>query len=121
MATILESMTKSDTVVAISMGNSGAWAESARNATGLPYVDHVSFHTGGSPGSYAAPLTVASVDNDGAVGHVFQIGGRMFSYIETSYYCDELLSLDTSEDQDRYGVRLCVAGCSRCGLRLPRH
>ncbi len=96
---ILESMTKSDTVVAISMGNSGAWAESARNATGLPYVDHVSFHTGGSPGSYAAPLTVASVDNDGAVGHVFQIGGRMFSYIETSYYCDELLSLDTSEDK----------------------
>lgn len=96
---ILEAITQSDTVVAISMGNSGSWAEKARNATGLPYVDHVNFHTGGAPGSYAAALTVASVDNDGAVGHVFQVGGRMFAYTETSYYCDKLLSLDISEDK----------------------
>ena len=96
---ILDAITQSDTVVSISMGNSGPWAEQARNATGLPYVDHVTFHTGGSPGSYDAALTVASVDNDGAVGHVFKIGGRSILYKETVYYCDELLSLDTSEDK----------------------
>lgn len=59
----------------------------------------MTFHTGGSPGSYDAALTVASVDNDGAVGHVFKIGGRRISYKETVYYCDKLLSLDTSDDK----------------------
>ena len=97
-AGLLNSLTETDTVVAISMGNNSYWAESGQTF-GYPYLDNPNFYTGGSPGSYANALTVASVDNDGAVGHVFQIGGRMFSYIETSYYCDELLSLDTSEDK----------------------
>lgn len=95
----LEAITESDTVVSISMGNSGTWAEHARNTTGLPYVDYVNFHTGGSPGSYTTPLTVASVDNDGAVSNVFEISGRKFNYSETGEFNKKLVSLDTSADK----------------------
>ena len=56
---LLDFMTTTDTVVVMSAGNSGYWAEST-NPTYL-YNDGVSFQTNGSPGSYTNPLTVASV------------------------------------------------------------
>ncbi len=57
---VLDFLTTTDTVVVVSAGNSGQWAEATQS--GLLYADDVSFHTGGAPGSYTNALTVASVD-----------------------------------------------------------
>lgn len=63
-AELLDSLTKTDTVLVTSMGNNGYWAQYADPKEHL-FVEDVNFHTGGSPGSYTNTLTVASVDNDG--------------------------------------------------------
>ncbi|MBQ2921462.1 MAG: S8 family serine peptidase, partial [Oscillospiraceae bacterium] len=57
-ADLLEFMATTDTVVVMSAGNSGYWAESS--ASPYLYNDGVSFHTGGSPGSYTNSFGVAS-------------------------------------------------------------
>lgn len=61
---ILDNLAKSSTVVSMSAGNSGYWAEQAK-PVGYLYNDGVSMQTDGSPGSYTNSLAVASVDNDG--------------------------------------------------------
>ena len=58
---LLDYMATTDTVVVMSAGNSGYWAENT--APGYLYNDGVSFQMNGTPGSYTNPLTVASVDN----------------------------------------------------------
>ena len=95
-ADMLDFMATTDTVVVISAGNSGHWAEYT-SPTSL-YADGVSFHTGGSPGSYANAFTVASVDNDGIVGKYIQVGDHMIIYTETPYRNQPIASLDTSKD-----------------------
>ena len=65
---IMDDLTASDTVVAISAGNSGPWAEMAENG-GYLYADDVSLDTVGQPGSFTNSLAVASVENDGMVGY----------------------------------------------------
>ena len=65
-ADLLDFMATTDTVVVMSAGNSGHWAE--HTATGHLYSDGVSFHTAGSPGTYTNSLAVASVDNSGDPG-----------------------------------------------------
>ena len=60
-AELLDFMATTDTVVVMSSGNSGYWAENTNG--GYLYSDGVSFHTGGTPGSHSNALTVASVDN----------------------------------------------------------
>ena len=56
---ILDSLTESDTLVCISMGNSYSWSRSA--GVNPIYSDDVNYYTGGSPGSFANAFTVASV------------------------------------------------------------
>ena len=60
-AELLSFLETTDTVVAISAGNSGAWADAA--AAERLYDDGVNFDTVGSPGSYTNAFTVASVNN----------------------------------------------------------
>ena len=66
-AELLDYLSTTDTVVAVSAGNSNHWA--VKSATGgYLYNDDISFATGGSPGTYTNTLTVASVDSAGAIG-----------------------------------------------------
>ena len=100
-ADLLEFMATTDTVVVMSAGNSGYWAESS--ASPYLYNDGVSFHTGGSPGSYTNSFGVASVDNDGTVGKYIEVGGHMIVYSEmlvgsngAPYKNAPMASLDTT-------------------------
>ena len=77
---MLESLSNSGTVVTISAGNSGAWAENT--AIGDLYSDDVNFQTGGSPGSYTNSLGVASVDNDGIITPYFTVADEIYFYTE---------------------------------------
>lgn len=89
---ILNQIKESGTVVAISAGNSGYWAENALNDTGYLYGDDVSFHTGGSPGTYTNSLGVASADNIGMTGLFFSAGGAQALYMETQGYKNPALT-----------------------------
>ncbi len=94
-AELLDSLTKTDTVLVTSMGNNGYWAQYADPKEHL-FVEDVNFHTGGSPGSYTNTLTVASVDNDGLVGNTFAVAGKDFVYMETLYRNTPFLTLNTN-------------------------
>ena len=83
-ADLLDFMATTNTVVVVSAGNSGHWAEYTAPAN--LYADGVSFHTAGSPGTYTNSFTVASVENDGTVGKYIQVGDRMIIYSETTGY-----------------------------------
>ena len=78
---VMDDLTESDTVVAISAGNSGPWAEMAENG-GYLYAEDVSLDTVGQPGSFTHSLAVASVENDGMVGYYVTVGGQMIVYNE---------------------------------------
>ena len=96
-AALLEYMTQTDTVVVASAGNSYSWPETTM--FGRPYTGDVSLDTVGSPGSYGSFFTVASVENDGGVGLIFQVGNRSFGYQDGSNGSNNLLTtLDTSTD-----------------------
>ena len=82
-AEIMDNIAKSGTVVSMSAGNSGYWAENSQ--TGYLYADDVSMQADGSPGSFTNSLAVASVNNDGFTGSYFTVGGRLVGYTETSY------------------------------------
>lgn len=69
---ILDSFVKYQSLVVISAGNSGTWAESSE--VGALYSDDASFDMVGSPGSYTNAFTVASVDNNGMIGMGFTYG-----------------------------------------------
>ena len=83
---ILNQIKESGTVVSMSAGNSGYWAENAFNDTGYLYGDDVSFHTGGSPGTFVNSLGVASADNIGMTGLFFSVGSTNALYMETQGY-----------------------------------
>ncbi len=89
---ILDKLAKTDTVVVISAGNNYAFGQfsSVRNqydgVEGYLYNDDVNFHTGGSPGTYANALTVASVDNQGRYDHYFAVAGSKYLYSESTDY-----------------------------------
>ena len=61
-ADLLEFLQTTDTVVVMSAGNSGRWAD--HTAKGELYADGVSFHTSGEPGTYTNSLSVASVNGE---------------------------------------------------------
>ena len=64
-------------VAAISAGNAGALADNLN--TDL-YIDNVSMHTGGSPGSFINSLGVASADNIGSTGSPLVFNGSQNVY-----------------------------------------
>lgn len=88
---ILNNLENSGTVVAMSAGNSGGWADSAATG-GYLYAEDVSMQTDGSPGSYTNSLAVASVDNDGASGEFFSIGDQIVVYNQSTDYKNAPLS-----------------------------
>ena len=75
-------MVNSDTVVTMSAGNNGYWAENSE--VGDLFGDDVSFHTGGSPGSFTNSLAVASVDNVGRTDYYVRVGDKMVFYTDTN-------------------------------------
>lgn len=82
---IMDSLTKSGVVVAMSAGNAGSWVENSDyNLAGLLYSDDVSMATNGSPGSYTNSLCVASADNVGTTSQYFEVGGKKIFYTETA-------------------------------------
>ena len=93
---------ETNTVVAISAGNSGYWAETTYH--GYLFNDDVNFATGGTPGTYTNSLAVASVDNDGDFSGDLVVGAHTFGYMETlddgyTYFGNTaLVTLDTSAD-----------------------
>ncbi len=97
---LLDKLTTTDTVVVISAGNSGQWAEESN--AGLLYGDDVNFNTGGSPGSYTNALTVASVNNHGDIAYGFTVDGKLYAYTENAEYGNEpmttLIGLGESAD-----------------------
>ena len=96
---LLEMMTHTDTVVVISAGNAYNWATAS--TFGYLYNDDVSFDTVGSPGSYGSAFTVASVENDGAMGFYFTVGDKKIFYDENATFGNtHFIWLDTSLDLD---------------------
>ena len=96
-AAFLEYMTQTDTVVVASAGNSYSWPETTM--FGRPYTGDVALDTVGSPGSYGSFFTVASVENDGGIGLVFQVNNRFFGYQDGSNGSNSSLAkLDVSDD-----------------------
>ncbi len=59
---------ETDTVLATSAGNNGAWADYEINGYGINRADEVNFATAGSPATFKDSLSVASNVNTGTVG-----------------------------------------------------
>ena len=84
---IMDDLTNSGVVVAISAGNSGPWAETAENyadlgGMGYLYNTEATLNTMGQPGSFTNSLAVASVENDGMIGFYIDVAGQMIVYNE---------------------------------------
>lgn len=83
---VMENLEACGSTVTISAGNAGHWADGSQlPLQGYLYSDDVSMHTGGSPGTFANSLCVASVDNAGNTGIFFQVAGKNIAFIETHY------------------------------------
>ena len=78
-------------VVSISAGNAGAFDDAAVTPM---YKDDVSFHTGGSPGTYINGMTVASADNIGETGTplIFNGNQKVFYVERTESFEGDLYS-----------------------------
>lgn len=96
---IMDSLEKTDTVVTISAGNNGNWAESS-NVHKL-YAEDVNLDTMGSPGSYTNSLAVASVDNDGSIGSYLLLGDRKIVYTESTAW-NKMSTMDTTGTGTEY-------------------
>lgn len=96
---VLEEMAASSTVVTMSAGNNGSWADQTY-PMGYLYTDDANLHTGGSPGSFANSFTVASVDNDGFTGAYLEKDGNLIFYTETlgEYSNSEMASIPGDYD-----------------------
>ena len=104
---VMDRLTQSDAVVVISAGNAGHWADNGfHGMKGYLYAEDVDMFTGGSPGTYANALTVASVDNAGVTGGYISVDGKTIFYNETSYNNLPLSSLAGEHEYvflDSYG------------------
>lgn len=77
---ILDRLAQTDTVVSISAGNAGTWADGTWN--GYLYSDDINFDMVSAPGSYTHALTVASVQNVGHTGQYLTVAGKKIFYNE---------------------------------------
>ena len=104
---VMDRLTESDTVVVISAGNAGHWADNGfHGRKGYLYAEDVDMYTGGSPGAYPNALTVASVDNGGVTGGYISVDGKPIFYNETAYKNLPLRSLAGEHEYvfiDSYG------------------
>lgn len=79
---IFDKLSATDTIVSISAGNNGAFADNS--VFGYNRTDDVNVATGGSPGSYTNAFTVASCINTAAYGFGFNVAGTDYGYIDTT-------------------------------------
>ena len=93
---VMDRLVESDTVVSISAGNAGHWAEYSRSPVGLLYAEDSNTNRVGSPGSYSNSLAVASADNAGCTGYYFTVGEEQYVYNDNAKAA--FYKLDTSED-----------------------
>ena len=77
---VMASLTKTDTVVCMSAGNSGNWATNTVN--GMLYPEDANTGRVGSPGAYANSLAVASANNTGSTGSYFSMGSDRYGYAD---------------------------------------
>ncbi|MBQ4425744.1 MAG: S8 family serine peptidase [Lachnospiraceae bacterium] len=92
---ILDSLTECTNLVwCNSAGNNYDWTNfNIGKYGGSLYADDVNFATGGSPGTYAPTLSVASVENKGSTGMYIEVKGTKYSYTETQYKNTKITSL----------------------------
>ncbi len=95
---VMDKITSSETVVVMSAGNNGAWADNTF-PTQL-YNNDASFMTGGSPGSFTNSLTVASVENYGSVTNGFEVNGEVYSFIENAEYGNAPIGTLTNGEEE---------------------
>ena len=79
---IFDNLEKCGVVVSISAGNAGAWMDAAQNGVPYLYLDDVSMHTSGTPGTFTNSLGVASVDNAGYVSTYVIVNDQIVPYME---------------------------------------
>ena len=84
---IMDNLVNSGTVVVMSAGNSYNWAEFLPSGIPYIYLEDISLHTGGSPGSFANSLGVASAENVGAIAAPLIFNGDLkAAFNESSGY-----------------------------------
>ena len=89
---VMNELVEKDMVCAIAMGNAYMWYDYPQYIPndnmygGYIYADDVTFHTGGSPGTFTNSLAVASVDNAGKTDMTIKFGDLDVLYIEASGY-----------------------------------
>lgn len=98
---IMNRLSETDTVVTMSSGNDGAWADYSFDG-GLNPKD-VNMQTNGSPGSYTNSFTVASAENAGSTGYAVTVADLNIYYTETTGYSNApFISLDKSGEGVEY-------------------
>jgi len=78
----MNKLTESNTVAAISAGNSYDWAY-YNSPYGMLYSDSIIYNTVGSPGSYINSLSVAAAENVGVIGSPLLFGDEKVFYTDT--------------------------------------
>ena len=124
---IMDSLEGSGVVVTMSAGNSGSWVDASENGVPYLYLDDVSLHAGGSPGTYTNSLGVASVDNAGFTMPYMTVGGNMLAYYESTEYGNVpittiggtheyvfLNSIGTAEEFEALGEELLAGKIAMC-------
>ena len=76
----MDSLDETDTVVCMSAGNSGNWAEDSVN--GLLFAEDSNTGRVGSPGAYENSLAVASADNIANTAEYFTVNGANYTYAD---------------------------------------
>lgn len=110
---IFENLVESDTVVSISAGNNSYWSE--YSYAGFNLTEDINMATGGSPGTYANALTVASADNTGHTGYYFAADGNgtpVFYTESTDYGNVSFVKLDQSGKGTSYPYVMLAPGVS---------
>ena len=99
---IFKKLEGTSTVVSISAGNSGRWADDS--SYGVNLSKDVNQDTVGSPGSYTNALTVASAVNSGMVGNYFATadGKKIFYSDGNDTLAPKFETLDTNGNGTEY-------------------
>lgn len=76
----MDSLDETDTVVCMSAGNSGNWAEDSVN--GLLFAEVPTPAASAPPGAYENSLAVASADNIANTAEYFTVNGANYTYAD---------------------------------------
>ena len=104
---VMDMLLENGMVVAMSAGNSYAWYDTPYNASmnsiaGYLWAGDNRYGTGGTPGSFANTLNVASVDNAGQTGMPLKFGDLSVFYSETSGYGNTPIATLASQGELEY-------------------